>query len=406
MRLEDLWQSGAAPWKVWAVKRDLAVRRLQPLRAVRCAVRRRLPRPARARHRPHRLQGLVARALAAGAGRRRVRPGAAGRRRARTICGCSACRCDEALVDLRDAGAVRRRAAPLPARGGVPPRRPAAGAARLPRAGGDLRHQRRAAWSTCSRRCGRRPSVQGGRQRDHRQVLSRTANARAATARTTRSAATIRTAPRRPAPRSSRRATAAASCAGRRPRHRSRWRRRAPATSSAAATGARTAWSPTWSARRRSGTPRRDPLSAGDPAVAARAGAARRLPDARPAPARRSGAVAERLELRARRLGRAQRRRGHRRASPGTGRRCAATSTARRSRTRPALLHLDCRKARERLGWRPVWNAATTFERTGALVPAPARARRGRQPRRPRSLRRRRAPGRPAWAMERIAEAA
>ncbi|MCE9661118.1 MAG: CDP-glucose 4,6-dehydratase [Burkholderiales bacterium] len=28
------------------------------------------------------------------------------------------------------------------------------------------------------------------------------------------------------------------------------------------------------------------------------------------------------------------------------------------------LLHLDCRKAKERLGWRPVWDAATTFERT------------------------------------------
>ncbi|MEP7301210.1 MAG: CDP-glucose 4,6-dehydratase [Caldimonas sp.] len=28
------------------------------------------------------------------------------------------------------------------------------------------------------------------------------------------------------------------------------------------------------------------------------------------------------------------------------------------------LLHLDCTKARERLGWRPVWDAATTFERT------------------------------------------
>jgi len=30
------------------------------------------------------------------------------------------------------------------------------------------------------------------------------------------------------------------------------------------------------------------------------------------------------------------------------------------------LLHLDCRKARERLGWRPVWNVATTFERSVA----------------------------------------
>ena len=30
------------------------------------------------------------------------------------------------------------------------------------------------------------------------------------------------------------------------------------------------------------------------------------------------------------------------------------------------LLHLDCTKARERLGWRPVWDAATTLERTAA----------------------------------------
>jgi CDP-glucose 4,6-dehydratase len=29
-----------------------------------------------------------------------------------------------------------------------------------------------------------------------------------------------------------------------------------------------------------------------------------------------------------------------------------------------ASLHLDCRKARSLLGWRPVWNADTTFERT------------------------------------------
>ena len=31
-----------------------------------------------------------------------------------------------------------------------------------------------------------------------------------------------------------------------------------------------------------------------------------------------------------------------------------------------SLLHLDCRKAKERLGWRPVWDAATTFERSVA----------------------------------------
>ena len=30
------------------------------------------------------------------------------------------------------------------------------------------------------------------------------------------------------------------------------------------------------------------------------------------------------------------------------------------------LLHLDCAKARARLGWQPVWNAALTFERTAA----------------------------------------
>jgi len=30
------------------------------------------------------------------------------------------------------------------------------------------------------------------------------------------------------------------------------------------------------------------------------------------------------------------------------------------------LLHLDCAKARARLGWRPVWDAATTFARTAA----------------------------------------
>ena len=30
------------------------------------------------------------------------------------------------------------------------------------------------------------------------------------------------------------------------------------------------------------------------------------------------------------------------------------------------LLHLDCAKARERLGWRPLWNADRTFERTTA----------------------------------------
>jgi len=30
-----------------------------------------------------------------------------------------------------------------------------------------------------------------------------------------------------------------------------------------------------------------------------------------------------------------------------------------------ALLHLDCTKARSMLGWEPVWNASTTFRRTG-----------------------------------------
>jgi CDP-glucose 4,6-dehydratase len=30
------------------------------------------------------------------------------------------------------------------------------------------------------------------------------------------------------------------------------------------------------------------------------------------------------------------------------------------------LLHLDCSKARQRLGWRPVWDMATTFERTAS----------------------------------------
>jgi CDP-glucose 4,6-dehydratase len=78
-----------------------------------------------------------------------------------------------------------------------------------------------------------------------------------------------------------------------------------------------------------------------------------------------------------------------------SGRRCAATSTARRSRTSPGCC-ISIAQGRERLGWRPVWNAATTFERSRRLVPAPARARRGRQPRRPRTLRRRRTPGRPA----------
>ena len=114
---------------------------------------------------------------------------------------------DEALVDLRDAAAVADGAAALPARGRVPSRRPAAGAAQLPRAGGDLRRQRHGPGQ---------PARGGAGDAERRRRWSTppptsaisTANARRATARTTRSAATIRTAPPRPAPRSSRRASA------------------------------------------------------------------------------------------------------------------------------------------------------------------------------------------------------
>ena len=70
------------------------------------------------------------------------------------------------------------------------------------------------------------------------------------------------------------------------------------------------------------------------------------------------------------------------------------------------LLHLDCRKARERLGWRPVWDAATTFERTASWY---RRQHERREVESRLDLERYVADARRAglpWAVERIAEAA
>ena len=97
-----------------------------------------------------------------------------------------------------------------------------------------------------------------------------------------------------------------------------------------------------------------------DPAVAARARAARRLPAARPSGCcADAGAVAEALELRpATRRGERSVARGRRRLARGMwpAARCDV-GDARRSRTRPDCCALDSSKARAELGWRPRWDA-------------------------------------------------
>ena len=115
-----------------------------------------------------------------------------------------------------------------------------------------------------------------------------------------------------------------------------RSRRRAPATSSAAATGRRTGWCRTACARCRAGEPLSHPQPRRDPALAARARAASRLPAAcRSACGASGGAFARGLELRPRRRGRAPVADVMDRIVGAVGRRrCAGSPTARASRTR------------------------------------------------------------------------
>ena len=118
------------------------------------------------------------------------------------------------------------------------------GAAQLPRAGDDLRHQRHGPRAPARGRA-RAPGVRVVVATSDKCYLN--ATRAQGTARATRSAGMTRTARPRPAPRSSRRAIARASS----PRATARpWPSppRGPATSSAGATGRRTGSSPTWSA--------------------------------------------------------------------------------------------------------------------------------------------------------------
>ena len=134
-----------------------------------------LARPARARHRPYRLQGRLAGAVAAAARRRGHRLRRSTRRPTRAFSSALALDASRDLArgDIRDAGArcARRSAAARP-RDRLPPRRPAAGArslsraARRPIATNVHRHR-----STCSRPCARADGVARGRRRHHRQGL-------------------------------------------------------------------------------------------------------------------------------------------------------------------------------------------------------------------------------------------
>ena len=304
----------------------------------------------------------------------------------------------DARVDLRDAAAVRDALARFRPRNRLPPGGAAAGAAQLSRAGRDLRQQRHRPRAPARSRARTAPRCASWSTRPPTRCYREPRCRAAATARTTRSAATIPTAPPRPAPNglgqlpqqlSSAATTAAASRAAgdgaRRQRHR---RRRL---------GARTGWCPTWCARARAGAAAAHPQSAGDPALAARAGAAVRLPAPRPASAGRRRAAAEAWNFGPDAEAHAQRRRV-------VARFCSAHWPQLRGRTDrgphpheaadPAPgLPQGARATRLAPGVERRHHAAAHR----AVVPRFARARRGAQPRRPRRLRRRR-PRAGRWA--------
>ena len=237
----------------------------------------------------------------------------------------------------------------------VPPRRAAAGAAQLPRAG------RRPSRPTCMGTVNLLEAVRATAERAGVVVnvttdkCYATANApqrlpRGRRARRPRSVQRLQGLRRARRGELSQRSFLAAGGVG--ARDRARRQRR-----SAAATGRGPAGSRPGARLATSGR-RCDPLSAGGPALAARARAARRLPAARRAPARRparlrrtpgisgptrpaSCSVAEVIV-----------------ASPAQRR--PASALRRRAPPQPheaGLLRLDSAQGRERLGWRPVWDA-------------------------------------------------
>ena len=162
-----------------------------------------------------------------------------------------------------------------------------------------------------------------------------------------------------------------------------RWPRSGPATSSAAATGRPTGSSRTCVRALAAGRADRGPEPRRDPALAARAGAAVGLPPAGRAAARRrrpryAGAWNFGPDGRRAAIGpcagssSASSRHGAR--APGPRRPVTAAQPHEAHR-----LSLDSTKARERLGWAPVWDAQTAVRRTAEwyreYYRAPARAR-------------------------------
>ena len=259
-QLEELWASGKAPWKVWAMNAEL------------------LDAAARLPHRPYRLQGRLARALA-------ERPRRAGPRATRwpppTVPSLfdgrrgSTTRCRSRRWRRARSRPARARDAELRAGGRLPPGGAAAGA-RLLRASRSRPSTTNVmgtvnvleAVRAHARPCGRSSSSPAT-------SATRTGNGSGPIAKSTRSAATIPT-------RAARRcAEMVAASYGRvllrRRRRIGRSRPLGPAMSSAAATGRRIGWSPISSARSPTGKAPRIRNPASVPPLAARARAAVRL---------------------------------------------------------------------------------------------------------------------------------
>ena len=333
------------------------------------SLRRGLRGPARLRHRPHRVQGGVARRVAAAARRRghRLRARAADRaqpvRRARAWAAAAR----HVVADVRDRGPPGGRGAGRAAVGRLPPGRPGARPARV--RASRTRPSRPTSWapSTCSRRPV--PAPRSARSSSSPATsATRTARRTAPSARRTPWAAAIRTAPARAAPSWSPPPTATASSP--------------TGAAVASARAGNVIGGGDWAADRiipdcvralAAGEPDRRAQPRCRAALAARARAALRLPLAgRPRCCATAADYDGAWNF------------GPDRTRPATSRCAGWWSASSKSgapgsgprRPMPARqphearrLSLDSTKAREQLGWAPVWDAADRGAPDGRLVP-------------------------------------
>ena len=373
-------------------ERDLELRPRRQVDVLGCRRRVVLARPARAAHRPHRLQGRVARALAAPA-RRRGHRARAGRRRSRA---CTQLAGLEATIGEPHRRPARRRRGRAHASRAARPQvvfHLAAQALvrasyREPLATFATNIDGHGAPARSAARAGRR--ARRRRHRHHRQGATRTASGsiryREDDALGGHDPYSASKACAELVAASYRSAFLAAT-----PRHR-RSRPRAPATSSAAATGAEDRLVPDAGPRLADAARRCDVRRAErGPAVAARAGAARRLPAPGRASGRDAGAAARApgTSARAPTRTRERRRRRSRLARARLGAASGATETSGAPHeARPARARQSRRRATS-LGVAPRW-PLTRRSADDALVPALSRGRLGGalcadRPRRPRA---------------------